>query len=299
MKWCIIDTKLFTQSYFQSCRLICKFTIDNLVKLLRMKMNIVDEFSTPPVFPIKDSELKILSDAQIINIPFGNETLNCFQWGEGKTVILAHGWGSRASHMAFIGKFIAGLGFKVITFDAPAHSSLNSEGLKTKSSMFEFSRAIGTVANYFKPIYAVIGHSLGSAAAVFAITGHEPFEDYKFDLEKLVLISCPADLRSLIINYCKENNIEDSVSVDLEFGLEARYNFRVEDFSVVSTLKELNAKKLLIHDSGDESIPVTDAYEIIKANDDILFHETSGAGHSKLLMNRSVLAKIKDFLSQN
>lgn len=262
-------------------------------------MNIVDEFSTPPVFPIRDSEIKILSDAQIINIPFENETLNCYQWGEGKTVILAHGWGSRASHMAFIGKFIAGLGFQVITFDAPAHSSLNLERLKTKSSMFEFSKAIGTVADYFKPIYAVVSHSLGAAASVFAITGHEPFQNYKFDLEKLVLISCAADLRSLIINYCKENNLDDSVSVELESGLETRYSFLVEDFSVVSTLKKLKAKKLLIHDSGDESIPVTDAQAILKANDDILFHETNGAGHSKILMNRSVLAKIKDFLLQN
>lgn len=261
-------------------------------------MNIVDEFSTPPVFPIKDSEIKILSDAEIINIPFENETLNCFQWGEGKTVILAHGWGSRASHMAFIGKFIAGLGFNVIAFDAPAHSSLNPEGLKTKSSMFEFSKAIGTVADYFKPVYAVISHSLGAAASVFAITGHEPFKNYKFDLEKLVLISCLADLKSLTTNYCRENNFNNSYLEKLQTGLETKYNFSINDFSVVSTLKELHAKKLLIHDSNDESIPVTDAYEIIKANDDVLFHETGGAGHSKILMNRSVLAKIKEFVLQ-
>jgi hypothetical protein len=262
-------------------------------------MNIVDEFSTPPVFPIKDSEIKILSDAQKINIPFENETLNCYQWGEGKTVILAHGWGSRASHMAFIAKFVAGLGFKVIMYDAPAHSSLTQEGLKTKSSMFEFSRAIGTVANHFQPIHAVVGHSLGAISSVFAITGHEPFQDYKFNLEKLVLISCPADLRSLTTNYCRENNFDNSYLEILQTGLETKYNFSVEDFSVVSTLKKLKAKKLLIHDSDDESIPVTDAHKIIKANDDVLFHETGGAGHSKILMNRSVLAKIKDFLLQD
>lgn len=69
-------------------------------------------------------------------------------------VLLAHGWGSRASHMGLLTRSIVDAGFQVFTFDAPAHSSVNSKPSKTTSSMFEFGRAISTVANYLGDLHA-------------------------------------------------------------------------------------------------------------------------------------------------
>ena len=183
-------------------------------------MNLVQQFCTPPLIPLTEMDHLGLADSEKTEFPFEGGSLSCYRWGSGKTVLLAHGWGSRASHMAFIGRYLAASGFNVVAFDAPAHSSVDVNGKKTTSNMFEFCRAISAVTKNIGPVYGLIGHSLGAAASVFAVAGYSLLADYKIDAGKLVLISMPVSVNDMIQNYCARNDLDARGCADLKNGLE-------------------------------------------------------------------------------
>ena len=82
---------------------------------------ILEEFCTPPETVESETEVRALEGSLEGAVPFEGRTLATYTWGEGPAVLLAHGWGSRASHMALIARGLARNGFRAVAFDAPAH----------------------------------------------------------------------------------------------------------------------------------------------------------------------------------
>ena len=261
-----------------------------------MTSDLVEKFCTVPFRPITDYDVKAISDAGRFEIPFEEQILNYYSWGNGKIVLLVHGWGSRASHLAPVARILSSSGFKVLAFDAPAHTSVNGRARKEKSNMFEFCRAVSTMVKNVGPVYAIIGHSLGAAASAFTAAGYLRLSDYKINIEKLVLISCPKGIDSMIKGFCKSNNLNPDDELRLTKELEEDFNFSVNDYSLSKAIPNINSDILIVHDTDDEEIPITDAEEISKASSKVQTFYTTGSGHYKILVNRSMLAKVKGFM---
>jgi alpha-beta hydrolase superfamily lysophospholipase len=112
---------------------------------------IVESFCTPPEAIETDMDKKLLEDAEPGELSFEGMVLKTYSWGTGRNILLAHGWGSRASHLAFIGRNLARAGFHIMAFDGPAHgNSLKKDG-KNISNMFEFCRAVKCAADRMQP----------------------------------------------------------------------------------------------------------------------------------------------------
>ena len=261
-----------------------------------MPSDLVEQFCTVPFMPITDFDTKAIASAEGFKIPFEEQTIPCYSWGEGKTVLLAHGWGSRASHFAPLARILCSSGFQVVAFDAPGHSSLNGTIRKDKSNMFEFCKAISTVAKNISPVYAMVGHSLGAASSLFTVAGHLALAEYKIKVEKLVLISSPMDVGSMIKSFCKINGLNHDDEIELYQGLEKDFNFRIKDYYIPEVIKSINSQMLVIHDADDEEISINEAKEVAGALSRIQTLYTTGSGHYKILVNRSMLAGVKDFL---
>ncbi len=259
---------------------------------------LVKEFCTPPPFPITDNDRKILNDAERIEIEFEGGILDAYCWGKGKTVILTHGWGSRASHLAFLAKHISVSGFRVIAFDSPAHSSHRTEGVKGQSNMFEFCRALYTVVKNVGPAYAIAGHSLGAAATVFNVSGFSRLADYKINVDKIVLISSFLDGNSIVRNFCVHYSKGLSIFDELKRGLETEFDFSADRYSVAEAIKNIHADILLVHDEDDDVFPFEEALKIKAANPKVKLFTTRGSGHYKILLNRNMLVQVKNFLNE-
>jgi len=261
-----------------------------------MITELVEKFCTVPFIPLTDYDAKAISNAEQFEIPFEEQTLQCYSWGSGKTVLLVHGWGSRASHLVPLARILSSSGLKVVAFDAPAHSSVNENRQKDKSSMFEFCRSISSIVEKINPVYAIVGHSLGAASSAFDAAGYLRLADYKVNVEKLVLISCPANLKSVIKSFSKNNDLNCDDEVRLIRELEEDFNFSVEDYSVEKAIQNINSEILVIHDADDPEIPFSEAEDISKAAKKVHTCFTNGSGHDKILINRTMLAKVKEFL---
>jgi pimeloyl-ACP methyl ester carboxylesterase len=261
-----------------------------------MKSDLVERFCTPQPPPLTEYDSKVFADAERIEFPFEGVNLNGYCWGKGKTILLVHGWGSRASHLAHLGRMLAKLELRVIVYDAPAHFSSNKYAGKSTSNMFEYCRALSTVAKKEEPLYALIGHSFGAFCAALTVCGRLANTDYKISVEKLIMISLPPTLTDVLKSFCKNNGLDASGFSELKENLEECFSFSVDDYDMKSALESVEAKTLLVHDTDDEEFPITDIFSIQNVIPHLQLFITRGYGHQKILMNRSMIARIKEYL---
>ena len=261
-----------------------------------MNADLVERFCTPQTPSLTEYDSKAFADAERIEYPFEGINLNGYCWGKGKTIVLVHGWGSRATHLAHLGRMLAKLEMRVIVYDAPAHFSSKGYAGKSTSNMFEYCRALSAIAKKEEPLYALIGHSFGAFCAALTISGRLAFTNDKIWAEKLIVISSPPTLMDVLKSFCKNNGLDSSGFSELKESLEKRFSFSVDDYDIKSALRSVDAKTLMIHDSDDEEFSIADIYSIQKAIPHLQIFTTQGYGHQKILMNRAMIACIKEFL---
>lgn len=256
---------------------------------------LVEQFCTPAQQEETDFDKRAFKNAQIIDIEFENRILRGYSMGTGRNILLSHGWGSRASHLAMLARYLVNSGFHVMAFDGPAHGYSRKLEQKDMSNMLEFGRAVSCAAKKMGDIYAVIGHSIGATAAAFSMAGTGLLSGYRFGAEKLVLISAPESVSRAVESFCRDRNEEDKQS-ELMQSLEQAFHFKESDYRLSLELKNLNSEILIIHDEQDEEIPFSDALGIKEMNQSARLLLTKGSGHRKILLNRDMLHALKEFL---
>ena len=118
-------------------------------------------FMVPGEWPPKDWELPLLASSERVTLRFG---LSVLRWGEGPAVLLLHGWAGRPTQFAHLIEQLVGAGYSVYALDAPAHG--RSPG--REANVVLFAHALLEAAGESPPLRAVVGHSLGGAAALLA-----------------------------------------------------------------------------------------------------------------------------------
>jgi len=257
---------------------------------------LVEKFCTPPFIEISNFDHNCIASAEKTVIYSCGMEIPLYSWGEGKKVLLVHGWGSRASHMSFLARAIAEAGFTAVSFDAPAHSSTNIPSKKT-SSMFDFGCAVSAAVCYLKDPDIVVAHSLGAIAVMFTVSGYMKFKGLEFYPEKVILVSPPLSLDSMISSYANKNDLKESEENILRNGLQEEFDFRIADYSIGSSLRNIPQDLLIIHDKDDEEIHYTEAIEINKYFPSSVLHLTNGLGHKKILFSRETIQTVIKFIT--
>jgi pimeloyl-ACP methyl ester carboxylesterase len=122
-------------------------------------------FRTPSRVALTDGEKKFLETGHAGRIVVNGKTIKLWSWGNGPTVMVVHGWGSRAGRLQAVIHKLVEEGFSVVTFDAPAHG--DSDG--TTTSIVEYASVIEEVASWAGSVHAVVGHSWGGASLALAL----------------------------------------------------------------------------------------------------------------------------------
>src|SRR3712207_6641379 len=83
-------------------------------------------FCAPPASSLPSAVRDLFTRRERSSIVVDGGRVAVWEWGNGPTVALVHGWGSRAARLAVHVEPLLGAGFSVVAFDAPAHGE--SEG---------------------------------------------------------------------------------------------------------------------------------------------------------------------------
>jgi pimeloyl-ACP methyl ester carboxylesterase len=240
-------------------------------------------FSTPPRLPVPETMYGLEPHKS-----FSRDGLRILTWGESlhKKALLVHGWGLQAASMQ---SFVPGLlvkGFQVMAFDGLAHGE--SPGVRATGA--DFARAILSLTEEFGPCDAIIGHSVGGAAASLAMGKGAPI--------KRAALLAPAYLPEIVDNFAKLVDLPDDVkSIFLDLlAIDARWP--LEDWSNYNLAPAVSQPVLIFHDPADQTVSIAHSRKYIEMAPSAVLHEVVGAGHNSILGNAQVIEQIVQFVAQ-
>lgn len=228
-----------------------------------------------------------LTGAERFTIPHDGQALPAWRWGTGtNTILLVHGWEGRGSQLAAFAEPLVARGFSVVTFDVPGHGDAPA-GI---SSLVEHARAVASAGTYLGRLHAIVGHSVGGAAALFATR-------LGLRVDRLALVAPPVSPQRFAVGFGKLLGLDASVQRGLVRRLERRYGLRMEDLDVRADAAEFEGPVLVVHDRGDRVVPIDDGQIIAGAAGGGRLLATHGLGHQRVLRAPEVLAAVVPFVA--
>ena len=242
-------------------------------------------FCTPPRHEPRASDEAFLAQGRSFQVAWQGQQLAAWEWGAGSTVLLVHGWGSRAGRLSTLAGALVEAGFRVAAFDAPAHGRSTGRF----ASLPEFASALCAVADTVGPLRGIVGHSLGGAAATLALGNG-------LTAGRVVLIAAPADVRRFSTAFSDYLRLPPRVRAALLRNLRQRLRVDWDDLHLPTIARSLSVPVLLVHDEGDTDVPFAHAEEIAAAWPGALLLRTRGLGHRALLRDAAVVGRTVAFL---
>jgi len=245
-------------------------------------------FCTPRANRRPDIDMRLIPTHEEFAIAHGKQTIYGRAWGFDRKrprVLLAHGWAGWGLQFS---EFIVPLldaGFEVITFDQPAHGASTGKTV----TLPEFSRVLANVDRSFGPFHAVIGHSLGGAAAAFALSRG-------LRAKKAVLISAPSDAEAETRRFARALWLPEPARAAMQHAIEEDEGVRMSELRALNIAPRLRQPALLIHDRKDREVPVA-ALADYDAWPGAKLVVTEGLGHVRILRDPEVITRVVDFVA--
>jgi len=246
-------------------------------------------FLRPARRELRPDDAAVMATAKTHLLHAGSDPVHVYEWGEGpRTVLIVHGWGSRAARFAPMAAALAAQGWRVLAMDAPAHGLSSGRS----SSLPQFMRALDTVATQLGPVQAVIGHSLGALAIACRREQERPA--WFSGLRRVVLISMPAGAPFLVDSFLQMLGIGDATSRLLLARFKRRFGSGPDSFTAAPA--SLQLPTLLVHDQGDDIVPFAHSMQWLPPLTDRRLLATADLGHSALTRDAATIRAIAEFL---
>lgn len=220
-------------------------------------------------------------------VPAIDRKIIIYEYGKGtKTILLVHGWSGRGTQMAFMAKELVDKGYRIISFDAPAHGKAPGK----MSMMPFFIESIHELEKLYGPFDGAIGHSLGGMSLLRACK-----EGFKTD--KLVIIGTANSVTHITREFARNLKLNDKVAGKMKSYFDRKFGENMDNYSGAFSAESVKVPTLVIHDNDDVDVHVSSALEISDKLERSELYLTSGLGHRKVLGDPEVINKIKTFLT--
>ncbi|MCH8502816.1 MAG: alpha/beta hydrolase [Ectothiorhodospiraceae bacterium] len=243
-------------------------------------------FTRPRRIPPQEQEQQLMARGRERVVNHAGRQLRGWIWGSrGPDVLLAHGWDSRASHLAAFVAPLLSNGYRVTAFDAPAHGA--SEG--NQSHVIDIGRALLQIHQEAGPGDAVVAHSVGSPALLYALANG-------LTTRASVHIAGPASLRRVLIAFATACRVpEDDIPGFLALVAE-HIGMPLEQMEVASLASGMRHPALLLHAPEDREIPYSDSLALHKLWRGSALMDIPGAGHRRIVADPRTLDATLQFL---
>lgn len=231
----------------------------------------------------QDWEKAALACAEPITFRFGQRAL---RWGHTGPVVLAmHGWEGRPSQFARLLPELLRSGRQVIALYAPAHLP----GSGGDSNVLQFKQALLEAAAELRGVEAVVGHSMGGAAALMAM--HEGLA-----AQRVATLAAPSALAGALNRSSRGLQLSRRAYRRFRRLVDQRLGVPAQQVDVARRVQGLAATALLVHDSDDRVVPVGEAVRLSRALPGSRLLITRGLRHNRALTETGVVREVVDFL---
>lgn len=207
------------------------------------------------------------------------------------TVLVVHGWRSRADHMAALIDALRRAGSRVIAIDLPGHGKSSGRRLNMANAV----EAVAIAGQWFGPFDAIVGHSFGGAVSVNAVVGSirgiAPVA-----AERLVLISAPNSMPAYFADFGRMLELGPRTQTALFDHVERIAGNPLEDFVGATQLAEVAIPTLVVHAPDDKEVPAENARAYAAAGRHVRLVWAPGLGHRRIVAGPGVLAELSEFV---
>lgn len=240
-----------------------------------------------------------LRRARWFTVPSVVGDLQAYEWlpdgaPNGRTVLLAHGWTSEAAFMAAFVEPLRQKGFRVVSFDLPAHGFSRQR----QASMIDCAQALRAVALAAGSIDDVLAHSLGGLIALMVSEGAAPLAG-SVSFGRYVLIATPNTLSEFTREFARQQGLPDTALRAFERHLERVGHRSIESVSSARLLRLTGRRAMVVHSRDDQDVPFSNALEIVDACPAAKFHPVDGFGHAGVIFAPPVVRAVRSFLLED
>ncbi len=245
-------------------------------------------FGTPMPGSRERARQSETAGARIAELPFGRERMVTYVWGNPQTepaVLLAHGWSSFGLRFLPWVESLRRAGYAVIAFDQPAHG--RSSGFRATLPMF--AEGVARVGAHFGPLAAVIGHSLGGAAAMIALTRG-------LQTERVVLIAPAADPMAAAQRFGGFIGLAPGLADRIFEEFESMTGISVDGLQAHVNAPRIGRPLLVVHDIEDSEVPWAEGERYARFCPHARLLTTEGLGHHRIANDPAVIGDALRFL---
>ncbi len=246
-------------------------------------------FYFPLRYPVPEKEVEAQSQAKKFLLDITGKKIQVYSWGEDNApfVLFVHGWAGRATQFR---KFVEPLnvaGYRAVAFDGPGHG--RSEGRQT--SILEFEESLQNVIKALGEPAAIITHSFGGAATLYAAMNGLP-------VRKLINIASPSVGDEILKTFLRAINGTWLSAAQFKNYVKKRSGRTFEEYSGLYTIQRLPnpIDLMVVQDEDDKDVIFLHAEELLKAYPAAKLLRTSGLGHNRILKDEHVIAQCVDFI---
>lgn len=244
-------------------------------------------FAAPPRRPTSAAEEAILASGDRHDLRHDGETLRVFSWGEGRPVILLHGWGGSAAQMTPLVGGLLCRGFRVQALDAPGHG----ESSGSWASIPRFASALGALHQSHPAGAAVVAHSMGAAATSLAIARG-------LGVQRAAYVGPPSDARDWFDTFERTLELPEAVSAAALAAIEARAGLPIAELRAAALGPRVRVPVLVVHDENDREVAFAHGAAVAGSVAGARLVRTHGLGHRRILASAEVHDEIGRFLSE-
>ena len=235
-------------------------------------------FTTTPRMAVREADAPTHEAARRGALTVRGSDVVTYEWGGGsRTVLLLHGWRGRASQFSPLVRELTAEGFRVVSFDAPAHGS--SRGRRT--DIRDWVDAAEQLQATHGPFVAIVGHSFGALAALTVARSTVP-------ANALVAIAGAASPDAFLAEFARELHLDAPTSARLAERFRGRLGM---DAATVTARYDAarhplpdGTALLVVHDRDDRRMPDDDALRLHEAHGTrSRLLRTEGLGHTRVL----------------
>jgi pimeloyl-ACP methyl ester carboxylesterase len=220
-----------------------------------------------------------------VRVSTGDTWVAAWRWGEGPAVLLVHGWEDDHRCFAPLLAALRARGQAVVAFDLPAHGM--SGGRRT--NLVAAVHAVRDVVDRLGPVRAVVGHSLGAAAATLAVAAG-------LDVQRVVAMAAPISVARILDGIASRLGLGQARREGIEQDLVRHVGVPLELLELEPIAKQLRVPTLVVHSRDDRTVPFFAGVRLQRAWPGAKLHAVDQLGHRRILSDPEVLARVEQFV---
>ena len=233
-------------------------------------------------------EQAYLASARPVRLTTSMGELAAWEWGPsgGPLVVLVHGWEGHGAQLGAFATPLGEAGFRVLAFDAPGHG--DSPGEECHVPLL--ARALGEVKRQAGPFFALVGHSMGAAAAAMAAT-LEPKP------RGLVLLAPPLSQLDRVQRVASRLQLDAATTEAFVTEVERHTSTPYAEADMLAVARQAPCPLLVFHDPADEDTSFSEAERIVTAWPGARLVPCPGRGHYRILATGEIIQQTVAFLT--